>query len=75
MSECKEFNIAKNSVYEFIDENIPFSIKELKQYIIECGGVFRISIETSLHEFLINLEERNIIFYNHFNKTYDRMES
>ncbi len=72
---CKQFEIARNIVESFINKHESFSFNDVKNLIIEKGGVLRISPDVTVSEFLTNLEEREIIYYNSYIDQYDFFDS
>lgn len=68
---CKKFEIAKEVIYAFIDEQKPFTFEEIQDAIINKGGVLRIAPGITIGEYLKNLEEREILFYNTFIDKFD----
>ena len=60
---CKPFEIAKEIVDDFVARKEPFSLEELRNEILEKGGVFRIYADVTLNDYLESLEEENIIYY------------
>lgn len=60
---CKPFKIAKEVVDDFVARKEPFSLEELRNEILEQGGVFRIYVGVTLNDYLEDLEEKEIIYY------------
>ena len=71
---CKTFQIAKDTVKEFIQRKEPFYYHDLQQEIINRNGVLRIAPGVSIASYLRNLERRNIIFYNQLLDKFDFVE-
>ncbi len=63
---CKKFDIAKETVNEFVVNRKLFSFDEIQTKIINKGGVLRIAPSITIGDYIKNLEERRILFYNTF---------
>lgn len=59
----KEHKICKNTIEKLINSNEPFSYKEACEKVIENGGFLRTSPGTTLGEYLVTLQEMEIIQY------------
>lgn len=68
---CRSFDIAKETVKEYIQKKEPFSFGDLQREIIRRDGVLRIAPGVTIGSYLKNLEDRNIIFYNQFSEKFD----
>lgn len=72
---CKQFSYAKKIVESYIKKKEPFTFNQIKNKIIEKDGVLRISPGVTVSDFLSNLEERRIIYYDSFLKQYNFYEN
>lgn len=71
---CRTFQIAKDTVKEYILKKEPFYYKDLQEEIINRNGVLRVAPGVSIVSYLKTLERRNIIYYNQFLNKYDFVE-
>lgn len=68
---CKSFEIAKKTIDDYLNKGKPFTYNELCDNIINKGGVLRVYSMMTVREYLKELIDDKIIFYNVYNETYD----
>jgi len=60
---CKAYNIARNTVKEFLVNKNEFKRDELRETILRNGGVMRIRSGYTVKDYLSDLERRGIVSY------------
>lgn len=59
----KPFEIAENTVREFISKEQPFSYEDLCSEITKRGGIGRVAFGVTVSQFIDEFEENDVIYY------------
>jgi len=72
---CRQFEIARNTVINFVVNRSSFSLEELQNKILELGGVFLVSPGQTLDIYLKSFEKNGLIKYLPKTQSYEVLAS
>ena len=70
----KSFAVAKNTLIDIIEEGEPFNLNEACDKIIANGGVLRLAPAYSVNDYMEDLQQNRVIFFNGCTSKYQRCD-
>ena len=71
---CQKFSIARNTTIDFIVNKEKFTIADLQKEIINKGGIFQVSSQQTISDYLSSYEDKGYLEYSPRTQTYSKLK-